>query len=143
MVGNLTFKITGADKLEAKLKGLGPAVAGKIGVNALTSSARPITAAIRRYAPVKTGKLKRSVTSQAVRANGALLSRVIGFRSPGRFYSHLVEFGTIKSAPHPFIRPALDATVRTSLLEMGRALFRGIEAYSIGRVLQTLDQSDV
>lgn len=142
MAETFSYKITGLDKLEAKLTGLGPAVAGRIGTNSLAASARPITTAMRRLVPVKTGKLRKSITSRAIRGNGSLLTRIIGFRSPGRFYSHLVEFGTIKSAPHPFIRPALDSTVGKALIEMGRMLFKGIEAYSIGRVLTTLERDE-
>jgi HK97 gp10 family phage protein len=143
MVGVVTFKISGLDKLEQKLKGLGPAVATKIGADSLTAGAAPITKAMRRLAPYRTGALRKSITSRAVRATGSsLLTRIIGFKSPGRYISHLLEFGTKHSAPRPFIRPAMDTTHHDVLLKLGQRLWRGIEAYSIGRVLSTLKDEE-
>jgi HK97 gp10 family phage protein len=98
---------------------------------------------MRRLVPTKTGALKRSITSRAVRATGGpVLSRIIGFRSPGRFYSHLVEFGTVRSSAKPFIRPALDGRRQDALLNLGARLWRGIEAYAIGRVLTSLKEDE-
>jgi HK97 gp10 family phage protein len=143
MVGVVNYKITGLDKLEQKLKGLGPAVATRIGADSLTAAAQPITKEMRRLVPTKTGALKRSITSRAVRATGGpVLSRIIGFRSPGRFYSHLVEFGTVRSSAKPFIRPALDGRRQDALLNLGARLWRGIEAYAIGRVLTSLKEDE-
>jgi HK97 gp10 family phage protein len=143
MVGTITFKITGLDKLEQKLKGLGPAVATRIGADSLTAGAAPITKAMRRLAPYRTGALRRSITSRAVRATGgSVLSRMIGFKSPGRYISHLLEFGTVKMAARPFIRPAMDTTHHDVLLKMGARLWRGIEAYSIGKILTSLKDEE-
>lgn len=143
MVGTFTYKINGLDKLEKKLLGLGPAVATRIGADALTAGAGPIIKEMRRLVPKKTGALKRSITSRAVKAHGSLLSRIIGFRSPGRFYSHLVEFGTSHSAAKPFILPALDGRRQDALLSLGARLWRGIESYAIGSVLTSLKEDDV
>lgn len=142
MVGGMTFKITGLNELEAKLKGLGPLVATKIGDDSLLAASKPISAEMRRLVPVKTGRLKRSIATAKNSVRGtSILSRVIGFKSPGRYYSHLVEFGTVHSAPRPFVRPALNASSK-SLLEMGRRLWMGIEAYSIGKVLTSLQEDE-
>lgn len=138
----ITYKINGLQELEKKLVGLGPAVAGKIGQNALTAGAKPIAQRMRALVPVRTGDLKKSITTRAVRAGGSILARVIGFKAPGRFYSHLVEFGTKHSAAKPFIRPAMDSGKSSSLLEIGRMLWRGIEAYSIGQILTSLKDEE-
>jgi HK97 gp10 family phage protein len=140
MVGQITYKITGAKELERKLLGLGPLVATKIGADALLAGSKPITKEMRTRVPVKTGALKKSITTRAIRANGSVLSRVIGFKSPGRFYAHLVEFGTRHSASKPFVRPSIDANHQKTILEIGRRLFQGIEAYCIGRILTSLDE---
>lgn len=143
MVGVVTFKINGLDKLEQKLKGLGPAVATRIGADSLTAGAAPITKAMRRLAPYRKGALRKSITSRAVRATGGpLITRIIGFKSPGRFISHLLEFGTKFAAPRPFIRPAMDTTHHDVLLKLGSRLWRGIEAYSIGKILTSLKDEE-
>ena len=143
MVGQISYKVTGLQELEKKLLGLGPLVAKRIGDDSLIAGARPITAAIRRYCPVKTGALRRSITSQKINTRGtSLLARTIGFRKPGRFYSHLVEFGTVHSAARPFVRPALDAHAERAILETGGRLWKGIEAYCLGRILATLSEDE-
>ncbi len=148
MVGQLSYKVTGLQELEKKLLGLGPLVATKVGDDAVLAASKPITAAIRRLAPVKTGALRKSVTSQKTNIREtSLLSRTIGFKKPGRFYAHLVEFGHMGPngkhvAAHPFVRPALDANAERSILEMGARLWRGIEAYCLGRILTSLDEED-
>lgn len=143
MVGGISYKITGARELERKLLGLGPAVATKIGADALLEGAKPILKDMRRRAPVKTGALRKSIATKAVRGTGSVLTRIIGFRAPGRYYAHLVEFGTRHSGSRPFMRPALDGNHQRSILEVGRRLFRGIEAYCIARVLTSLDEDKV
>lgn len=141
MVGTVSYKVTGLQELEKKLLGLGPAVSTKIGEDALIAAARPITSTMRRLCPVRTGALRRSITTSKITVRGtSLLARTIGFKKPGRFYSHLVEFGTSHSAARPFVRPALDSNADRSILEMGRRLWTGIEAYCIGRILASLDE---
>jgi HK97 gp10 family phage protein len=142
MVGVVSFKILGGQNLEKRLRELGPTVAGNVGRRAMYNSARVVMKAMRAFVPVKTGDLKRSITSQSVRGYGSLMVRVIGFKSPGRYYAHLVEFGTIRSAAKPFIRPALDASAENAILEMGKSIFRGIEAAAIGKVLATLKEEE-
>jgi len=143
MVGTITYTIEGVEQLETKLKGLGSAVATKIGSDSLVAGANYLAKEIRRRAPVRTGALKRSVRSQIVRIFGSnLLVRTIGFVRPGRSYSHLVEFGTVKAAAHPFVRPSLDAGHNRIIAEIGARLGRGIEAYAIGQVLTTLSEDN-
>lgn len=143
MVGEVNFKVTGLQELERKLLGLGPAVATRIGEDSLIAAAKPITTAMRRLVPVDTGALKRSITTRKIGARGtSLLSRTIGFKRPGSFYAHLVEFGTKHARAQPFVRPALDGNAERSVLEMGARLWRGIEAYSLGRILATLSEEE-
>ena len=143
MVGQVEFKVTGLQELEQKLLGLGPLVATRVGDDALLAGSRSIVSAARRYCPVKTGALKRSITSQKIGTRGtSLLARTIGFRAPGRYYSHLVEFGHQGVPARPFVRPALDANAERSILDTGARLWRGIEAYCLGRILTTLQDEE-
>jgi HK97 gp10 family phage protein len=127
MVGKVTFEIEGAKEIEALLRDMGPKVATRIGDKALKAAARPIVKEAKRLVPVKTGRLRRSITARKGKSDGpAERSVVIGFKPPGRRYAHLVEFGTSHSAAKPFFRPALDARARDALAAMTEALADGI-----------------
>lgn len=122
------FDIKGAKEMERLLKILGPKVAAKVGDQALRAGAKPIVEEAKRLVPVRTGKLRGSITAQIERRKKDADERVIliGFKQPTSAIAHLVEFGTSHSAAKPFMRPALDAKVGEALDEMGRILAKGI-----------------
>lgn len=116
--------ITGAAKLDRALKALG-SKANRVGAGAVTAAAKPIIKAARANVPTQSGLLKKSLGSVMRRYTGTSVA-VIGARSSvsGEYkgrkrlpvkYSHLVEFGTVHSAPKPFLRPAFDAKNGESL----------------------------
>jgi hypothetical protein len=59
LVMKITF--TGGKAIEARLRELGSAVAGRLGVNATKAGARVIAAEARTRLPVRTGRLKKSI----------------------------------------------------------------------------------
>lgn len=90
----------------------------------------------KRLVPVRSGNLRDSIIVSFDKMN---FSRIEG-TAPGLtvyvgpeqgrtarndgFYGHMIEFGTVHSAAHPFMRPALDskhgvaqAIIRTALLD--------------------------
>jgi HK97 gp10 family phage protein len=127
MAVKLTF--TGGKEIEARLRELGGAVAGRLGVNATKAGARVIAAAARQRVPVVTGRLKKGITvvgDDDLRRQGgstrAAYATVKGVR-----YAHLVELGTAHSAAKPFLRPALDESGQEAVDRMGANLWGGIE----------------
>jgi HK97 gp10 family phage protein len=123
------FTIEGAVEMERLLKELGPAVASRVGDLALKAGAAPIVEEAKRLVPVRSGKLRDSITAEVERKRNGDSERLvlIGFKRPTSAIAHLVEFGTVHSAARPFMRPALDAKAEEALNEMGRVLGEGIE----------------
>jgi len=70
----------------------------------------------RTLVPVRSGRLRTSITVTTRPGFGVpdlgrgAISIFIGPRLGAGSRAHLIEFGTVHSAAHPFIRPALDAT---------------------------------
>jgi Bacteriophage HK97-gp10, putative tail-component len=56
------FTFSGGKELEAALREIGSAAAGRLGVNATKAGARVIAAAARARVPVDEGVLKKSIT---------------------------------------------------------------------------------
>lgn len=127
MVGKVTFGIKGAKELEQILKDLGPRIASRLGDKALRAAARPIVKEAKRLVPKRTGELRRSIT--AVRGKGGGQNeRVvqIGFKRPASRRAHLIEYGTSRSKPQPFMRPALDSQASNALRAMQDELAGGV-----------------
>lgn len=73
----------------------------------------------RRLVPVRSGRLRDSITAQAGEASGAAVgarsrgvSVSIGPSLPKGWYGHFIEFGTVDTPAQPFMRPAFDARQR-------------------------------
>jgi len=87
---------------------------------------------MRDRAPVgPTGNLKASIGQVGVRSpDKSKLTRTVGaLKGAGKkgFHAHLIEFGTVKMAARPFIRPAFDQTKGEALKVMGKELGKGVE----------------
>jgi Bacteriophage HK97-gp10, putative tail-component len=57
----ISLKATGGAELEAALRELGGAVAGRLGNNATKAAARLVAAEVRRKVSVRTGTLRQSI----------------------------------------------------------------------------------
>lgn len=107
------FGVSGFDMLDRKLAQLerGPDRKKVIGV--LRRGANVIAREERALVPVRSGDLRRSIT--VTTAPGFTLpdgkNEITIFVGPKRgagSKAHLIEWGTIRTAAHPFIQPALD-----------------------------------
>jgi hypothetical protein len=116
--GSFTFKADGFDRLDRQLARLAkPSVAQKR--EALRLGAEIIADEMRRLAPVRSGRLRDSITVKVIGMAAAErqvdvrgTTVLIGPRQGGKndpFYAFMVEFGTVNVAAHPFARPAWDA----------------------------------
>jgi HK97 gp10 family phage protein len=133
------LKIDGLEEIQAALRELPKATAKGVIRRVLLKRAQPIVNDARQKAPVKTGRLRDSITARvrtgggagkaafaeamrqgASRAEAGQAARAANRAAGGAvevligptkdtFYGHLVEFGTEHSAPAPFMRPAWDA----------------------------------
>ena len=78
----------------------------KIVRTALRKTNKILLNQIKANAPVITGELKRSVkivTGKRKKGTSASYVRVL------KFYGRMVENGTSKTRPHPFVQPAVEA----------------------------------
>ena len=129
----ITVKITGGSEIAANVARLSKALPAPIRRKILADAGEIIAERARELAPSRTGNLRDSiVVSDRVRA-GVGQGLTIGdddasvFVGPTAFYGHMVEFGTVKSAAHPFMRPAWDQTKDEVAEAIGEGVWGAIE----------------
>ena len=71
---------------------------------AVHKTARDIEADAKHMAPVRTGNLRNSITTEATDV-ASLVEAVVG---PTAEYGAFVEFGTSRQSPQPYLGPAAD-----------------------------------
>ena len=122
-----TLRLEGADELDANLKKLEGLAAEGVAKRAMTSALAPVAAAARAIVAYASGALQRSIgvgagLTKRQKRQRRPLARVEVYVGPGIANkegkravarAHLVEFGTVKMAPRPFMRPAWAANVAT------------------------------
>jgi HK97 gp10 family phage protein len=114
----VTVRTEGFKELEAALLELPKATGLNVAKRALLKAGEPIAAAAAANAPRRTGRLAADIEvstklAQDVPKGRSKAEVYIGpSRDPrGQF----VEFGTARTAPQPFLRPAFDANAQTAL----------------------------
>lgn len=148
------MKVEGGKELAKLLRALPDKVADKLMANATSAGGRKLAKAIAQKTPVDTGRLRDSIKAKRDRKAKYTFTMKVGPVGKGRFYAHLVEFG---SAPHvikvskkkrvlsngrdvfgkivqhpgisakPFMRPALDESAEAVIKHVGKNLGRGTE----------------
>lgn len=133
MAREFDVQVKGLDGVDRMLADLPLRVGRSVQVAALKKAAEPIAEAARRLAPKRTGVLAASIRVAVKRGATAARATVqIGLEAPGRWYGHLVEFGTKPhslspgdarsrryvanpdgpwhpgTSPQPFMRPAFE-----------------------------------
>lgn len=117
-----TLSFKGFQSLDADFKLLSAAEQRKVSRKAVRAGAVVFRDAVRANAPIRTGRLKKSVSVDTAR--GSLTAgvkfkkvRVIRKSKKGKsqqtlpFYWWMIENGTSKMSARPFVRPAFDANV--------------------------------
>ena len=124
----MTQFVFGAKELERMLRQLPEKVARKVVVGGLRAGARVLVKGMKARVPVRTGKLKQSITvSSAAKVTQGRGLVSVGFKKPVSRRAHLTEFGTEHSRAEPFIRPALDQDGPRAITAVGEFLGKGIE----------------
>ena len=126
---SFTVEQRGKD-IEQLLQQLPVTMRDKIAKKAVREAGKVVAVEMRRRAPVDTGALRRSI-KQVVRDYGEKTLAVIGPVTPDKKSSikvNVLEFGSPKQRPQPFIRPAGDETARQQDQAIDAELKKGIEA---------------
>jgi HK97 gp10 family phage protein len=100
----VNFKVPELKDALSKLSAYDSKTAAKI-EDAVSTSTKAIARGARKRVPIRTGDLKKSVTSRFDK------NRVVGTVAAREPYAHLVEFGHKGPAPageHPYMRPAFE-----------------------------------
>ena len=86
--------------------------AGLRASHVVVSTAHEMAETMRSMAPIATGTLQRSIVAtgpdDAVLGLGDLEAEIGPSKSRGGWYGHLVERGTPRTPPRPFVEPAGD-----------------------------------
>jgi HK97 gp10 family phage protein len=78
--------------------------------DAVAKSTTAVSQRMQAGVPVREGLLKSSIRAELPRRNG-LSGRVV--IDPRAYYWRFLEYGTVKMAARPFVRPAADAEAET------------------------------
>jgi HK97 gp10 family phage protein len=123
-----TFRVEGLKDLREALEEFPKATQVSVQRRALLKAGEPIETAAEASAPVRRGKLQKSITkgTKLTRRQKKLHrkhSKVEVFVGAGGVpQAHLQEFGSIHGAPQPFMRPAWDAHKQEALDRYKREL---------------------
>lgn len=129
------MKLVGAEAIDRKLVAIRDAVSPDARRRSLLIGAEIVLEEAKRLVPVLTGNLRDSlIITFDGKVNGAAVSErrfftavYIGPERRQGFYGHMVEFGTIHMAAHPFMRPALDNTREEVKRAIGHSLWADIK----------------
>lgn len=121
------FRMHGLKELQDSLNRLPDQLRENALKNASAAAARVIRDEAKRRVKVNTGQLRDSIVvsrtfkekGRKVRLRGAV---VLGIQGAARYYAHLVEFGSSRLQPRPFMRPAMEAKAREALDAMAARL---------------------
>lgn len=136
MSNAVTVTVHGLSETKDALRSLFPdRTARAIMTRILIKHAKPMAEEMRRRAPVRTGKLKASITAgkqlsprQKRLHRPASHDDVEMFVGAGpRKYAHLPEFGTANFPASPFVRPAFDDGASAMLDNLRNDLWYEIE----------------
>lgn len=122
MADGMTVQISGNKRLIRQFNSLKGGSQRRMMRPGVTKAAKPVVKMARSLVPAGEGLLKKSLGTQVTsyKRRGSVIVRMgarSGFgeidedgknRDP-KNYAHLVENGTVFTAPKPFLRPAMDA----------------------------------
>lgn len=106
-MSGLSVQIEGMPNLKRKFSGLSQVAQKKVLRKAMRGAAKPVVKAAKAKAPVRTGKLKKSIRTTVSMRRGKAEAKV-GFGGK-QYYGIFSELGTVKMPARPFLRPALDS----------------------------------
>ena len=132
--GGSVAGITGVEAVNKALEQLPQKLQDRAVKNAMAAGARVIRNEARRLVPVGPGPTHLRdmiVVSRTVQRGGKRRSVkggvVLGIRDEGRYYASIVEFGSSRTSPQPYMRPALDNKAQEALDVIGPKLGKEIE----------------
>lgn len=108
------IQLSGFDEFARMTKTLAPRQARNLARSTTQAVASQIAKKMKQMAPKDEGTLRKAIKAKRRRMRGDIAISDVRIEHGARakndaWYWHFLEFGTVKRAPNPFIRPALDA----------------------------------
>ncbi|OJW26900.1 MAG: hypothetical protein BGO49_21505 [Planctomycetales bacterium 71-10] len=107
--------VTGVEEIDRRMKTLVPRLQKKVIRQSMRKAMKIVAAATRARVPVDTGLLKASIKVRATKFKrrgrlGVEVRAGEGDFKGDTFYGGMVEYGTKRMPPRPFMAPAYDET---------------------------------
>jgi HK97 gp10 family phage protein len=99
--GVVKFELRGVAELDRAMKEFGLRFTNNVSGRALRAMAKPIVKRARELVPVRTGRLKKSITIKLGRVKNGQRTIEVGFRTPTSRRGHLIEYGTVHTPAQP------------------------------------------
>lgn len=113
-MAHVSMSIEGLDAVSDVLAKVGPREARNLLRNTVHAVASQLRDEMRQRAPKDEGTLRRAITAKREKMRGNQVASNItithgkGVRH-NAFYWHMVEYGTVRNQPQPFITPSVEA----------------------------------
>lgn len=113
-MAHVSMSIEGLDAVSDVLAKVGPREARNLLRNTVHAVASQLRDEMRQRAPKDEGTLRRAITAKREKMRGSQVASNItithgkGVRH-NAFYWHMVEYGTVRNQPQPFIVPSVEA----------------------------------
>ena len=118
------MKLEGMENLLNEIEKLGK-TGSRIENKALREAGDVVKEAIQKEAPIRTGKLKESITVSRVKNKDGAKHVEVG---PDKdvFYSRFVEFGTVKMKANPFMVRGYETSKGNAMEKIEKSLKEGL-----------------
>ena len=118
------MKLEGMENLLAEIEKLGKA-GSKIENRALREAGDVVKESIEKEVPVRTGKLKQSITVSNVKTKDGVKRVEVGPDKDG-YYGKFVEFGTVKMKANPFMSRGYETSKEEAMSTIEKNLKEGL-----------------
>ena len=118
------MKIDGMENLLAEIEKLGQK-GSRIENKALREAGDVVKESIKKEVPVRTGKLKQSITASRVKTKDGVKRVEVGPDKDG-YYGKFVEFGTVKMKANPFMSRGYETSKEEAMEAIEKNLKEGL-----------------
>lgn len=118
------MKVDGMENLLAEIEKLGQK-GSRIENKALKEAGDVVKESIEKEVPVRTGKLKQSITVSRVKTKDGVKRVEVGPDKDG-YYGKFVEFGTVKMKANPFMSRAYETSKEDAMSTIEKNLKEGL-----------------